>query len=112
MIFDTVTPSIPEFERRAGWSIKPQGACRDDRCVPLPPMPAGLVDLRQFAERLRMPLVHEEIGGLWCLGPEAGGQALSSAEAPDLTLPDVHGREFHLASLRGMKVLLIAWASW
>jgi hypothetical protein len=112
MIFTTLKPAIAEFERRTGWAIKPQGACKEERCVPLPPMAGGELDLRQFAERLAMPLVHEESGGLWCLGPEAGGRALSSARAPELTLPDVHGRDFQLASLRGSKVLLIAWASW
>ena len=65
-----------------------------------------------FAERLGMPLVHDEPTGLWCLGPEAGGRALTDAHAPDLVLPDIDGREFHLRSLRGSKVLLVAWASW
>jgi hypothetical protein len=35
-----------------------------------------------------------------------------SAAAPNLVLPDVHGRPFELASLRGTRVLLLAWASW
>ena len=29
---------------------------------------------------------------------------------PDLTLPDLDGKPFHLSSLRGQKVLLYAWA--
>ena len=37
---------------------------------------------------------------------------LTSAEAPDLLLPDWKGVEFALRSLRGRKVLLVAWASW
>src|SRR5947209_4846812 len=101
MIFETVIPTFSEFERRTGWAIKPPGACKEERCVPLPPMADGQLDLRVFAERLAMPLVHEERGDLWCLGPEAGGRALRSAQAPDLTLPDVDGRAFRLASLRG-----------
>ena len=44
--------------------------------------------------------------------PESGGRALTTAEAPDLVLPDRHGRPFALSSLRGRKVLLVAWASW
>ena len=40
------------------------------------------------------------------------GRALASAEAPELILPDRHGNEFRLSSLRGLKVLLLAWASW
>ena len=66
------------------------------------------------AERLGMPLVHDEAQGLWALGPETAvtGRALTSAVAPELTLPDVEGRPFTLSSLRGQKVLLLAWASW
>lgn len=32
--------------------------------------------------------------------------------APDFTLPDWQGREFRLSSLRGRRVLVVAWASW
>jgi peroxiredoxin len=37
-------------------------------------------------------------------------RALATAEAPELTLPDLDGNEFKLSSLRGQKVLLFAWA--
>ena len=59
-----------------------------------------------------MALVHDETHGLWALGPESGGRALLSAELPDVTLPDRHGTPFSIASLRGMKVLIVTWASW
>jgi len=49
---------------------------------------------------------------VWCLGPEALGRALTTAQAPDLILPDYQGNPFALSSLRGQKVLLVAWASW
>jgi hypothetical protein len=100
------------LERRTGWQIKPEGACKGNRCVPLPAAETGPVDARNLAKRLGMPLVHDAPSGLWCLGPEAGGRALSEAQAPDLVLPDLHDKEFRLRSLRGAKVLLVAWASW
>ena len=112
MILDSLHLTPTEFERRTGWAIKPEGACKDERCVPLPPMRRDSLDARVLAERLGMPLIHDEPSGLWCLGPAAGVRALTSASAPDLALPDVNGREFHLRSLRGTKVLLVAWASW
>lgn len=114
MILEGLEVDVGEFERRTGWAIKPEGACKGDRCVPLPAGTArdGRLDVRLVAERLGMPLVRDEARGLWCLGPESGGRALETAEAPDLTLPDWKGREFRLSSLRGQKVLLIAWASW
>ncbi len=112
MISKTRRVETPDFERVTGWAIRPEGACRDDRCVPLPqPMSDG-VDLRVIGELLNMPLIRDESVGLWCLGPEAGGKALSSANAPELELPDWRGDTFRLTSLRGQKVLLIAWAPW
>lgn len=103
-----------ELEQRTGWSIKPQGACKGERCVPLPSDGGadGAVDARVLADRLGMPLVRDEPSGLWCLGPEAGGRALTSARVPDFALPDLAGTPFSLASLRGTKVLVVAWASW
>ncbi len=112
MILETLAIDPAELERRTGWQIKPQGACKGDRCVPLPASATDRIDARKLSERLGMPLVHDEPSGLWCLGPEAGGRALSDVRAPDLVLPDIHGREFRLRSLTGSKVLLVAWASW
>jgi hypothetical protein len=69
-------------------------------------------DDRARAERFGRPLVGDEPDGPWCLGPPAGGRALASVEAPDLVLPGLDGTPFALRSLRGTKVLLVAWASW
>jgi hypothetical protein len=58
-----------------------------------------------------MALVHDEGAGLWALGPESlGDRALLSAQAPEFVLDDLDGRPFRLSSLRGQKVLLVAWA--
>jgi hypothetical protein len=97
-----------QLEERTGWRIAPEGACRDDVCVPLP----APFDVRQLARRLGMPLVEDEQHGLWALGPPAGGPTLARAQLPDIVLPDRHGEDFALRSLRGTKVFMIAWASW
>ena len=112
MILGTLDVDAGVLEARTGWAIKPEGACKGDRCVPLPTYDGGYVDVRILAERLGMPLIADAASGLWSLGPEAGGRALTSVDVPDLTLPDVDGHPFHLRSLRGKKVLLVAWASW
>jgi hypothetical protein len=106
-----------EFAARTGWSVKPEGACKGEVCVPLPDSVRGAdgrLDAAVLSERLGMPLVEHEGGGLWALGPETGvtGRALTTAVAPDLTLPDVDGNPFELSSLRGQKVVMVAWASW
>lgn len=108
MIITRLDRMPEELERRTGWTIKPEGACRDEVCVPLPEP----FDVSEMARRLRMPLVSDERLGVWALGPEAGGHALQSAQLPDIVLPDRQGRDFSLRSLRGTKVFMIAWASW
>jgi hypothetical protein len=63
------------------------------------------------AAKLGMPLVEAPEHGVHALGPESlGGRALTSAEAPDLTLPDLEGKPFRLSSLKGSKILIYAWA--
>ena len=113
MILKTLAINVKELERRTGWAIKPEGACKGELCVPLPPMSdASHVDARVLAGRLGMPLLRDEAHDLWCLGPEACGRVLNSAVLPHIVLPDLDGRPFALSDLRGQKVLLVAWASW
>ena len=112
MILDTLEVAPDELVRRTGWRLEAEGACKGGRCVPLPSGTAEPLDARMLAERLRMALVHDSKHGLWALGPESDGHALASAELPEIMLPDRHGNPFSLSSLRGSKVLLVAWASW
>ena len=112
MIADRPTVAPEELERRTGWKLEPQGACKGDRCVQLPVGEDGTLELHALSERLGMELVHDADHGLWALGPESGAHALASADLPPITLPDRHGNPFSLDSLRGSKVLLVAWASW
>ncbi len=112
MILGRLLVGPSELARVTGWQVKPEGACKGERCVPLAPKPNGYVDVRELAATLGMPLVRDDETGLHALGPESGGRPLESAEAPPLELPDLDGRPFRLDALRGTKVLLVAWASW
>ena len=112
MIFARPHVPVAEFERVTGWQLKPEGLCRAERCVPFRSIDPATVELAAAAEALAMPLVHDAAHGLWALGAEAGGRALPSAVAPELELPEFRGGSFRLSSLRGTKVLLVAWASW
>jgi hypothetical protein len=112
MLLDTLTVDPVELQARTGWEAKPEGLCKGDRCVPVPAGSTGPLDVRMLSERLGMPLLQDEDTGVWALGPESGGRALTTAVAPELELPDVDGHPFRLSSLRGRKVLLVAWASW
>jgi hypothetical protein len=113
VIIDSLELDPVELTARTGWELKPEGACKGERCIPIPGDTSdGTVDARVVAERLSMALVADERHGLWALGPEAGGRVLASAQMPELELPDRHGRPFSLRSLRGTRVVMVAWASW
>lgn len=118
MITDRLAMSSEEFHRLSGWELKAEGACRGDVCIPLRDGVTnadGTVDVAAVASQLGMPVVpgDGDGNGPWAVGPAAGsGKVLDSAEAPDLVLDDFDGRAYDLASSRGRKVLLLAWASW
>jgi hypothetical protein len=113
MILASLTSTRSDFEAGTGWSIRPEGMCLGDVCIPLPDdlATSDEVDVAAIAEHTGMPLVEDADHDTWALGPWPGsGRTLVSAEAPELTLPDLDGNEFSLSSLRGKKVLLLAWA--
>ena len=117
MLTTSLDVDTSAFEAASGWQVRPEGACKGDVCVPLGDdvRPDGGTRLRldKLAERLGAPLVHDEARGLYAMGPStATGRALATAAAPELELPDLDGNLFQLSSLRGQKVLLVAWASW
>ena len=111
MITDTLTVSKADFEAGTGWELKPEGACQGNICIPLTEPAGDTLDAQAIAEQMSLPVVHDPDAGVWAIGPHSvGGRTLISAEAPELKLPDLDGNEFDLASLRGSKVLLWAWA--
>ena len=114
MIIQSLEIPRADFEAQTGWSLKPEGACKGDRCVPLQGIGPGAhtVGVRVLGETLGMPIVHDEAHGLYAVGPESGGPFLASAECPEIVLPDLDGKEFSISSLRGRKVVIVSWASW
>ena len=114
MLLTALDPTADDFEITTGWASKPEGLCKGDACVPVPGALGadGRLDVRAVADRLGMALVADDSAGVWALGPESGGRALTTASVPDIELPDVDGNPFELAAMHGRKVLLVAWASW
>lgn len=114
----TLRVSADVLHQAFGWQLKPQGICKDDRCIPVQGHP-GLVtdagvDLIAFANLLDQPLVIDADEGVAHLGESAQqrGAQLASLMAPDFTLPDLNGRLHSLSAYRGKRVLLVAHASW
>jgi hypothetical protein len=105
--------SAKDAERATGWTLKPEGICREDMCVPMP-VRDGRVDVAAFWRLLDRPVVHDSAGETWVLGAgaEQRNNALAGLVAPDFTLPDLAGVPHTLSALRGNKVFLCTWASW
>ena len=111
-----LTPAT--LQTALGWELKPQGLCRDTRCVPVHGQPIRIsdagVDLAGFAAALSRPLAIDLDERVACLGASAADRSaqLASLDAPDFTLPDINGTPHSLSDHRGKKVLLVAYASW
>lgn len=115
MLLDRLDLTPDEVWQRTGWEIKAEGACKGEICVPLADLEVrsdGTIDMRLFAEQMGMPLVTDDKYALSAIGPRAAGRVLDDASLPAISLPDFDGDTFELASLRGRKVVLVAWASW
>lgn len=112
MIVDRLDLDAAAFEAATGWQIKPEGACKGDVCVPLGRSSDDGFDALATAERLGMAIVADDEAGVWSIGPASlGGRALTTVEAPELTLPDVlTGEDVSLSSFRGQKVVIASWA--
>lgn len=115
---DRVQLSPAALRAALGWEVKPQGLCKDDRCVPIAAradvVTAAGVDLAGFAAVLSRPLALDVGARAAYFGAAAADRAaqLASLQAPDFTLPDLNGRPHALSDYRGKKVLLVAYASW
>jgi len=101
-------PRINEF------TLKPQGACRADMCIPISKeLKSGAwFNLTGFAQRIHQASLHDS--GVWSFGemPVVRGDFYRSRIAPDFAVPDRKGRVVHLSDFRGRKVLVVTWASW
>ncbi len=107
MITTTMDISAEDFAASTGWDIKPEGACKGEVCVPLP----DGYTAAHAADRLGMAVVTDAASGLTAIGPESlNGRALVTAQASEVVLSDLDGNPFHLSSLRGRKVVMVAWA--
>jgi hypothetical protein len=115
VILTELRTTADAFHSSTGWEPKPEGLCRGEICVPAPGALAtdGSLDVTVVAERLGMPIVHDIEHGVWALGSATlGGRALSTAVAADPELKTFDNEPFRLSSLRGKKVILLAWSSY
>jgi hypothetical protein len=120
IVGDALWLSSVDAERATGWSLTPDGFCRDNACVPIPfgreaaMVDGDAIDIAALWRYMGHPVIRDDAGHAWVLGTAAGerADALRSLMAPDFTLPDLDGRRHTLSDHRGKKVLLVTWASW
>ena len=111
---------IDSLDQTTGWTLKPEGVCRDEVCVPLPRgrenefVSGERFNIAAFACYMGQPIVQDGPSRTWAIGEAADtrASALRSLEAPDFTLPDMAGVQHSLSDYRGRKVFLVSWASW
>jgi hypothetical protein len=101
-----------------GWTLKPEGLCRDERCVIVPDRSAldssAGVDLAAVAGLLDRPVAVDDVAGLVAIGAERQQRrsALQGRKAPDFSLPDLDETWHALSDHRSKKKLLVAFSSW
>ena len=93
-----------ELKKLAGWELKPEGICRGDLCVPIPPGReseftskhdgATWLNFSALADQMGKPWAGDAKNRVWYFGAEAAdrGNALRTLEAPDFELPDLDGK--------------------
>lgn len=117
-----------DLKRATRFEVKPQGVCRDELCFPLPKAKHDTFihkdvsngnssqtwfNMTAFADLVHQPVAHDAALDTWYFGLRSDQrQQLSSLQAPDFALPDLHGKLHRLSDFQGKKILLVTWASW
>lgn len=117
---DRLRIAADAVQTTTGWTMKPEGLCRADSCIPLRQPgavdDAGRIDLAAVASALRRPMAVEQLAGdaVAALGDAAAerADAMRNLEAPAFELPTVDGGTVSLDDFASTKRLLLAWASW
>ena len=115
---DTLLVAADDLARETGWTLRPEGLCRGNVCVPVRDREALVtdegIDVRAFGAAIGRPVAVEPDVGVAVLAaaPTEVQARLDARTAPPFTLPDLDGRPVSLDDFAGRKRLLIAWASW
>src|ERR1700730_7757521 len=110
---DNLCLSLPELTLASGFVLKPQGACLDEVCVPIPKARetaflrnvegARWFNLSELARTLHQPSLHDAANTVWLFGmrPQAQMTYVNTLQAPDFRLTDWKGTERSLSDFRG-----------
>src|SRR3954449_6913827 len=115
-----VLVAVDSLPAALGWTLKPEGLCRADTCVPVQASERRALfvgerlDLSATAAALGIPTVVDADAGIVAvaLDREHRRAALELLVAPDVVLRDLDGAPHALSEWRGQKRLLHAFSSW
>ncbi len=103
-----------------GFVLKPEGACYEELCYPLPDgvlvetEGTSWFDLSAFADHIGQPYVADAEARVWSFAEMPGKRQslLVDAMAPDFEITDRQSNVVRLADLKGKKALIVTWSSW
>ena len=116
--FGDLGVSADEFARATGWTLKAEGLCKGEVCVPVRDASAmsdgAAIDVVEFARVTGRNIVIDASRNMVAMGEQASSRAASMAtlDAPDFTLPDINGNLVSLSDFTNRKKLILAWSSW
>jgi hypothetical protein len=116
--FGKLGVSADDFARATGWTLKAEGLCKDEICVPVRDTAAmsngSAIDVAEFVRVTGRNMVIDSSRNVVAMGEQASSRAASMAtlDAPNFTLPDINGNLVSLSDFANRKKLILAWSSW
>jgi hypothetical protein len=116
--FGKLGVSADDFARATGWTLKAEGLCKDEICVPVRDTAAmsngASIDVAEFVRVTGRNMVIDSSRNVLAMGEQASSRAASMAtlDAPNFTLPDINGNLVSLSDFANRKKLILAWSSW
>jgi hypothetical protein len=107
-----------EFASATGWTLKAEGLCKGEICVPVRNSAAmsngEAIDIAEFARVTGRSMVVDASRNIVAMGEQASSRATAMAtlDASNFTLPDINGYLVSLSDFAKRKKLLLAWSSW
>jgi peroxiredoxin len=100
-----------------GWTLKPEGLCRENVCVPVRDRASlvdddGRVELGAFAAAVGHAYAAEPAARVAAFGAALDQSATTPAIAPDFELTSTDGETVRLRAYDHEKRVIVTWASW